>query len=132
MKVGWTLREPPLAAVAVVARGDVARRLVDRLLAEDDAALAGLQGVAGPGIVVVSGPSLPWVDGVSYLGRDPEAPALWLPTTRRPSVPVDWLQGAVLRRCAEGASPVAVLAEPFALVPTGASRPLVRARLVAL
>lgn len=132
MKLEWTPREPPLVPVAVAGRGDVARWLVARLLADDDTALAALQGVAGDGVIVVSGERLPWVDGAEYLGRDPEAPALWLPTTRMPTVPVAWLQGAVLARCAEGASPVAVLADPLLLVPTGSARPLVRSRLVAL
>lgn len=129
MNLVWVPREPPLVAGGVVGRGDVAVRLVERLLAGD---LADLEGVGGDGLVVVLGPQdrLPWVDGASYLGRDPEAPALWLPTRVSPTVPVDWLQGAVLRICPVGA-PIAVLAEPSALVPLGAARPLVRARLEA-
>lgn len=131
MKLAWVPREPPLAPCAAAGRGPVARRLLDRLLAEDDDALLGLEGVAGSGVVVVAGDRLPWVEGLLWLGRDPAAPALLLPTTVGPDVPVDWLQGAVLRRCPAGAAPIAVLVDPPSLVPLGGARPLVRARLLA-
>ena len=42
--------------------------------------------------------SLPWVDGVSYLGSDERAPHLLLPTNREPNVPLDLLQQALIER----------------------------------
>lgn len=129
MTLDWIAREPPLEPCAAVARGPARARLIEALLRRAD--LEGLSGVAGTDVVIVIGAAeeLPWVDGVVYLGRDPAAPAVLLPTALAPAVPVDLLQGAVLARCAEGSAPVAVLRDPAALVPTGAARPLARHRL---
>jgi hypothetical protein len=60
--------------------------------------------------LVVLGPDLPWVDGSIYLGSDPAAPAMLLPTTRAPSVPVDLLAGAL-------AAHLSGLDPPFAVFP---------------
>ncbi len=126
MKVGWASREPPLRPVAALARGEAARRLARRLRARGDEALAGREGVGGDGLLLVLGP-VPWVDGLSWLGRDPSAPALLLPTTSRPDVPADLLQSAVLRLVPGGSAPLAVTAD--ALVPAGGARPLSRPHL---
>ena len=55
------------------------------------------KGVATSDTIVLLGEaeSLPWVDGVSYLGSDERAPHLLLPTNREPSVPADLLQQAL-------------------------------------
>src|SRR2546421_12248969 len=96
IRVTWRSRQSPLTPVAVAAQGEAARLLAGRLLARDDADLARLQGVAGPGLLVISGEegALPWVDGAIYLGRDTEASALLLPTTLEPSVPLPLLERA--------------------------------------
>jgi hypothetical protein len=96
--VTWRPRVPPLDPLAVLATGPCIGALLARLLQRDDAALARLSGVAGEDLVVIAGPELPWADGVSYLGRDPLAPSLLLPTRREPEVPVGLLQQALLRR----------------------------------
>jgi hypothetical protein len=95
---GWRLREPPLAPLAVVARGPVAQRLAARLLRREDAALGALAGVAGEGLLLLLGEAdaLPWEDGVEYLGRDPAAPRLLLPTRHAPDVPAALLERALL------------------------------------
>jgi hypothetical protein len=129
LPVAFVPRRAPLAPLAAAAQGPAARALAERLLARDDDALAALSGVASPDGIIVLGPAeaLPWVDGVVYLGRDPEAPALLLPTALAPDAPPALLERAVLTRVA--AAPVAVLADPPALASLAAARPLDRARL---
>jgi hypothetical protein len=131
LAVRFRPRAAPLAAVAAAARGPAAVALAARLLARDDAALAQLEGVAGPGLLLILGAaaSLPWIDGVVYLGRDPAAPSLLLPTALEPDVPLPLFELAVLAR-AEGA-PIAVLVDPPALVLASAARPILRATLSA-
>jgi hypothetical protein len=98
--VVWRPRLRPLKPVGVFARGPAARALAERLLARDDAALARLRGVAGDGLLALlgAGGDLPWTDGVSYLGRDPEAPLLLLPTTQEPAIHPRLLERALLER----------------------------------
>jgi MoxR-vWA-beta-propeller ternary system protein len=126
-------REAPLAPVAALATGEAARRLARRLLAASDAELARLEGVAGPDLLAVTGAEadLPWVDGVHYLGRDPDAPALLLPTAARPVIPAPLLERALLARAPADGTPYAVLPAPLTLVPLGGARPVLRARLAA-
>jgi hypothetical protein len=115
--------------VAAAARAAAAVALATRLLARDDDALRRLAGAAAPGLLVILGDAadLPWVDGIVYLGRDPGAPALLLPTALAPDVPAPLLERALLAR--GGGAPLAVLLDPPALVPTGGARPLDRALL---
>lgn len=122
------MRTEPLAPVAAAVRGPAAAALARRLLARDDAALATLSGVGGPSLLVLAGErdALPWIDGIVYLGRDPAAPALLLPTTLAPDVPPALLERAVLTRLQGSAPPIAVLVDPPALVPMGEARPLNR------
>lgn len=126
-------RAEPLAPAAALAEGEAAVRLARRLLALPDDALARLAGVAGRGLLAVTGAEadLPWVDGVAYLGRDPAAPALLLPTARVPALPLPLVERALAAGALPGAAPLAVIAEPLRLVPLGGARPVDRARLVA-
>lgn len=133
----WRPREPPLEPVAVAAVGATISRLRARLLRFDDEALARLEGVAGPAVVLVLGPSesLPWVDGALWLGRDPSAPGLLLPTATEPSIAIDLYATVVRRRAGDVAGELAVLPRHGLLIPTGPARPLarsiVRSRLLA-
>jgi hypothetical protein len=117
----------------VCATGESARALATRLLALDDAVLAQLRGVAGTGLLLVLGAPelLPWVDGVAYLGRDPDAPSLLLPTALAPDVPVALLERALAARVNTLGAPLAVLDAPARLVPAADARPIERARLSA-
>lgn len=133
--LAWVPRATPLEPRAVAATGDTVHALRRRLLALDDASLAELRGVAAPGLLVVIGDAatLPWVDGVEYLGRDADAPLLLIPTALAPSVPVAALEAAVLARlraARRAAEPVAIV-RPSHLVPCGAAGPIDRARLAA-
>jgi hypothetical protein len=113
------MRWRPNAATVAVGRGPVAVALLERLLRGPH---EGLRGVWAPGLVLVEGEPLPWVDGVEYLGTLPEAPALRVCTREGVSVPPDLLQAQVLATMQAGDAPVAVLAH--ALVPLGPARPL--------
>lgn len=84
--VGWRLREPPLEPVALVARGDVVASLLKSLRrrqASDAGRLRALgfeDGESRRLVVIGSADDLPWVESLLYLGRDPDAPLLLLPT----------------------------------------------------
>ena len=132
LAVAFHPRASPLAAIAVAARGPAAAALAARLLARDDEALALLEGVADPGLLLILGDaaSLPWTDGAVYLGRDPAAPSLLLPTAYVPDVPLPLFERAVLAR-AGASAPIAVLLDPPALVLAFAARRIRRAALVA-
>ena len=99
-KIKWHFREQPRIPAAVVGFGDVAKDLARKLLASDQAKWPSLKGVAAADGIILLGEaaSLPWVDGVSYLGSDERAPHLLLPTNREPNVPLDLLQQALIER----------------------------------
>lgn len=126
------LRGEPLTPVAAVATGPAARRLGERLLCMDDAALSALAGIAAPDLLLVLGETgcLPWADGTTYLGYDPEAPRLLLPTALAPDVPVDLLERAVFARVPGAGAPLAVLANPRRIVAVAAALRVERARLL--
>jgi len=124
----WTPRDVPLTPVAVAARGSAARQLAYRLLALDEAGLARLQGVSGADVLLILGEqeALPWAPGVVYLGRDPEAPALLLPTTHAVSVPAALLERALLAHFRQVAPPLAVLPELRQVISGNQARPVCR------
>ncbi|WAS92418.1 bpX5 domain-containing protein [Nannocystis punicea] len=109
--VTWRTRAVPLSPQAVAAAGPVAARLVDRLLTFTDDALTRLRGVAGPDLLVLTGESadLPWLDGVEYLGRDPLAPGLYIPTTLEPAPVAALLERALRQRAPQLAPPLALV-----------------------
>lgn len=110
---GWRPRPAPRAVTALAAGGPVAAALRLRLLALPDEALSELRGVASADHIVLLGeaPRLPWIDGLTYLGRCPEAPTLLLPTALDVTVPIGLLERALAAR-------LAPLAPPFALWPS--------------
>ena len=114
--IDWVLREPPLAPEGAFAAGEASMRLARRLLELDDAALARFRGVAAKELIIILGDELPWVDGIVYLGRDPDTPQLYLPTTRTPSLPLPLVARAVARRDRDLAPPFALLDAPAAIV----------------
>ncbi len=131
IQVSWTPRRTPLTAVAAAARGEAAIRLVKRLLARDDDHLRLLQGIGGADLAIITGPQdqLPWVDGVTYLGRASGAPDLLLPTNLQPTVPENLLARAIAH--AKIPPPVALLVDHRTLVSLAQALPLSRATLVA-
>lgn len=88
VSLSWVPRDAPLAIGACSAWGASALRLGRRLSLLNDQELAQLRGVAGDECMALVGDetNMPWVDGISYFGRDDRAPSLWLPTHSQPSV----------------------------------------------
>ncbi len=130
MPITWRPRERPLAPAAVAATGTVARDLARRLLAETDEALARVRAVAGAGLLVVLGDeaALPWVDGVVYLGADPRARSLLLPTAVEPAEPIELVERA-LALWFPNDMPMALLAGFGTVVPVASARPVTRPAL---
>lgn len=131
--VAFVPRGVPLEPRAVFGFGAAAHALAERLLRRDDAALATLRGLSWADGLLVLGlaADLPWADGVSYLGQDPQAPRLLLPTQLRPDVPLDAFERALLRQGGPIEPPIAVLSNPSRLVSVVPARTIARARLVA-
>ncbi len=87
--------------------------------------------MGGPGLLVILGEEkwLPWVDGVVYLGHDPQSPSLFVPTNLEPSVPAALLERSLaLARKQRG--PCALLLDPPALVPLAEARTIARDSLI--
>lgn len=100
LPVTWSSREPTLSPRGAVAEGEAARVWARRMLGLRDEALAGLRGVAGDGVlaVIADACEVPWCDGLRWMGRDPDAPAVWTPTTTRPSVSAALIERALAAR----------------------------------
>lgn len=134
MTLRWQPREVPLVPLGAWASGPARVRLLQRLLSAADEQLVRLQGVASASVLVILGAEadLPWVDGLTYLGREDAAPSLLLPTALRPDVAAGLLEAAVLRRLGPGErerGPWAMGLEPKVLVSVGEARRLERAPL---
>jgi hypothetical protein len=112
----WQDEVEPPAPEGVVGTGAVARRLLEAVAVRVPRERARLSATAHDGLLVLVGPAdqLPWVDGVQFVAPRVEVAALWLPTTRRPTVPLDLLAQAVARL--HRASPLLMLPEPAQLV----------------
>ena len=132
LPIRWAPRLDPLLPIAVAAQGDAASVLARRLLREwDREPPTGLSGVAAADILILLGEAegLPWIDGVQYLGRDPTAPSLLLPTVLSPTVAPSLLERALLRRFRDLVPPLAILLSGSRVASVAAVRPLDRDRL---
>lgn len=127
--ITFAKRTAPLAPECVVAVGPCALLLAARVLERDDPSLSALEGLAADDAILFFGEAsvLPWVDGVSYLGRDPRAPLLYLPTVLEPDMPIELFERAISLR--EGAVSFAVLVSPPLLIPAHERAPVDRAAL---
>ena len=94
--------------------------MAQRLLRDPDS-LSQYKAVAAPGLLVVLGEALPWVDGVVYLGHDVEAPSLLFPTNLEPSIPAALLERS-LAVVHNVHGPCALLLDPPAIVPISEAR----------
>lgn len=120
-------RDEALSPRAVVGEGPVARALANRLLRCPTDMLRQLRVVVTPELLVAVGPeeSLPWIDGVRYLGCEAGAPGLLLPTTREATVSAVLLERALRRVHHLPDGPVALLSMEL-LVPLGRAAPPAR------
>jgi hypothetical protein len=91
----WERRYPPLDPVAVIGRGPVREELARRVAGDPDPAR--LRAAASGDWLLLLGETahLPWVAGARYLGWDH---GLLLPTTHRPSVPMELLARTIRQR----------------------------------
>lgn len=134
--VTWSPRSEPLVPCACIARGPVAHALARAVLALDAQQLARIKACAGDRLLLLFGANadLPWLDGITYLGRDEAAPHLLLPTNRRPDVPVDLFGRALAARLPEAAKAGAIVpdaTEGLLWVSIAAAGPIDRASLEA-
>jgi len=99
-----------------VGRGEVGCQLLEKCLRFDDGRLRAYEGVAANDIVLIkSSQELPWVKEALYLGRDPLAPHLYVPTNLQPDLSMALFDKAIYRK--SGVAPVAVLPYYSALIP---------------
>jgi MoxR-vWA-beta-propeller ternary system protein len=140
VEVGWRARRRPLEPCAALAIGNATCvRLATRLLELSDAELDRLSGCFSERCLLVLGNAddLPWVDALSYLGKDAAGPRLLLPTALEPSVPVALLERAVLAHAARikpdapAQGTWALNPSPALLLPAVSARRLERSRLEA-
>ena len=106
----WVDEAEPPTPQGVVGQAALAHQLLDCLLQRLTLApQPALRIAAGPGLLVLTGPvtQLPWLDGLQYIAPRAQAPALWLPCSRRPAPPLDLLERALLREHRQ--SPLLVL-----------------------
>src|SRR5207248_11049501 len=117
----------------VAAAGPAAAALARSALSRDDAALEGLQGVGGRGILVLLGEAgaLPWADGAIYFGREADAGGLLLPATRAPDVPLPLLARAPRARFPQLSPPLVILPSTRQVVSASGARTLARGVLAA-
>lgn len=106
-------RAEPLAPAAFEARGEAARAWVRRYLHRQHR-VAPL-GVRHEDSIVVVGDELPWSEGLRWLGKEPDAPALLVPT-RLGLAPHPALVSAALTRAREASE------FPLVLLPSGSER----------
>jgi MoxR-vWA-beta-propeller ternary system domain bpX5 len=120
--VRWEPRADPLAIRGVWARGPAAEALIARLRADPERVFRGL---GGADWVLLLGEEPPWVDDLVYLGRDPAAPRLLLPTHLAPYAgtvqAAAMLDRRVTAQCQGHAGPYAIVPE-FGVIPVGAAR----------
>lgn len=102
-----------------VGQGAVGRSLAQRLLAED---VGRWHGVAWADGLVVLGADVPWVRGLTWIGQEPQAAALYLPTRVASSVDPRWLIEAL--RSQGRRAPLLVLPETGLLLSLAGARPL--------
>ena len=130
--IEWCPRFEPLKPVAVAASGASAQELARRIIARDAEEIAKFAGVAFESTLLLLGAEedLPWVDGVTYLGVDPSAPSLLVPTNQMPSIPAALLERAVMRAY-QSEAPIAVLPKTSMLIAVSAARRIDAERLAA-
>ena len=129
LPVRFRPRPVPLVPCAALSTAHVTTALLAALLRTAPERLGRLEAARSRRTFLLVGPAaeLPWVDGIEYLGRDPEAPALLVPTAVRPDVPMALFERALLRR-ARGAPELgsvqrwAVSFTPRLLVPASGTR----------
>lgn len=116
-KLHFGARDEPLVPTAAAVPREAARALVERWR-RAPSEMASLRAAASPSTLFFFGDAdvLPWVDGVVYLGHDPAAPRLLVPTALAPNLPFSLVERALLQRTPQARPPCALLLDPLRLV----------------
>jgi hypothetical protein len=131
--MSWVDRKIVLAPIAAYAHGAAAIELAHKLSKWPADRLAKLSGVSTKNTIVVLAQQedeLPWVDGIQYLGKDPAAPQLLLPTALAPDVHAGLFERAIAGK-ARTVGLIAVVPDPPAIIPMKPALPLTVAKLAA-
>lgn len=94
MKLSWSARPDPLPVEGCWAQGTAALELEAKLKQRG----LHLQTARYPDGLLVLGSEVPWVDQLTYLGREGQ---VYMPTTAQPNLPSEWLV-AGLEKTAKG------------------------------
>lgn len=97
--IQWVHREPPLAIAGVMAHGAAARLLLHRLASAEIDPLVRVSTTAGTVVAVGPEQALPWVEGVTWLGR---AGPIFTPTTLQTDIAPTLLARSIARHGAAG------------------------------
>jgi hypothetical protein len=117
-------RAVPLVAHALIARGDAALALARKLR---EGAPAGLRGVRWAGAIALfvdTPEQLPWIDGAEWLGREPLAPSLFVPTRLEVTPHPQLVHAALARKLGADHFPLAIVpaGARVEIVPLGSAR----------
>lgn len=122
-EIKWQNRLDSLQPLALIAFDKAAIRLKEKLLSFDDEKLSSFQGVFAQNLLFIIGDSkiLPWINGGIYLGKDQNAPTIFLPTNLRPTIPIDLFEKVLLGKFAKQ-RPFAVVKNQ--IIPIGKTLPI--------
>jgi len=131
LEIKWQNRLDSLEPRALIVFDEAATRLKERLISFEDERLSVLQGVFAENLLFITGDgeNLPWIDGAIYLGKDENAPSIFLPTNLRPDLPIDLFEKSLLLKFSEQ-KPFAVLKNQ--IIPVGQMRVISRKILAEL
>ena len=87
--------------------GPESRAVGEALLTLPSGRREGIRALAGQDALILLGDALPWHEAVTWIA--PHRPDLWLPTTRRPDMPIALLVRALGREHPQLAPPWLVL-----------------------
>ena len=115
--------EPIAVAIPRVRAARAGRLLLPR--PGDASGREDLRALVSSAHLLLFGPAdaLPWVDGAHYLGQDPQAPRLLVPTALVPDVPYALLERALFARAQTARAPAALLLDPLRLVDAASPGP---------
>jgi len=97
LNVNWRARHSMLEATAAVATGREAAFLARRCLVQPEVSWFG---VIAEDTLLLLGKSLPWCEGIIYLGADSDAPCLLMPVYLEPDKPVSLVEESLRKTLA--------------------------------
>lgn len=125
----WINRKHPLIPTALTAKGETALRLLEKISDLDDETISKLKGGAFENLIFITGENdnLPWTDGVSYYGYDPDTNNLLLPSHSKPDLNAGLIEQAF---GIKGATHYILMKESNTLISTSGALPLNRSTIL--